>query len=207
MAVRKTKEVVKREVVLEDDELDAEAVRMDNAIASLAHSRQTSSFAEIYLMLESEFGLTREQAKARYQRWKERRKARVAEAVGDPLNRGEAILNVRSLLGRMTRRRAKEEYDEQQAKANKKPFSPSRLTPSYGELMKAHDLLADLEGTRAPTKQFVVTADVSKAKLDLLGVQSAEEIAATIERGKKLLAQKGLKGRRVIEAHGEERDR
>jgi hypothetical protein len=179
-------------------------------IQNLIFSRQTSSYARIYFALETQFGMTRQQAKDRFMRYKRGHKEMVAEAVGDPSNRGEAILRLRNLGSQMVRRRAQEEFEEQQARAAKREYTPSKLTPSYGEIVKLESLLADLEGTRAPTKQFVVTADVSKAKLDLLGVQSPEEIAATIERGKRLLAERGLKGfkgRRVIEAHGEERGR
>lgn len=113
--------------------------------------------------------------------------------------RQDQILTNRRLYGLMETKLKEALAEERQAKKAGKEFRPSRLVPTYAELLKCQDLSADLEGNRAPTKQVRVTADVSQGVLDFLGASSPDEIAELLGEGRKL-----LEGRPVIDVEGSE---
>lgn len=84
-----------------------------------------------------------------------------------------------------------ERVREQQAEKLGKKYVRRRNTPTEGDVRAYHELIAKVEGNFAPTKHTVISANLSQEVLDILGVQSPEEIAEYIAEGHRLIETTG----------------
>lgn len=76
-----------------------------------------------------------------------------------------------------------ERIREEKARKEKTKYSPPRNLPTEADVRALHELIARLEGNFAPAKTVQVNAFVGQDVLDLLGVQSAQEVAELIQEG------------------------
>ena len=76
-----------------------------------------------------------------------------------------------------------ERIREEKARKEKTKYSPPRSLPTEADVRALHELIARLEGNFAPTRTVQVSTFVGQEVLDLLGVQSAQEVAELIQEG------------------------
>jgi hypothetical protein len=182
-------------------EEEAPLTRHDIGVRGLIRSLlwRASSTKEICVLVCEQYPeLTETQVRRQVTLVREENRAQYALAMKTA--RPDQVISLRTLYGRMETRLANALAEEaklkEDAREQKKPvpdYRPSRLVPTYGELLKCQDLIAAVEGNLAPTRQVTVTADVSQATLDFVGAQSAEDLAELLAEGRKLLRDRNVR--------------
>jgi len=181
-----TTEIVTAEVLdppedglLGGEEDTRESVEQRRLVRSLLFS---SSPREIAFVLKEKYGIDRDKVKALIRSVRDENSRAVA--IATKTARGDQMIALRTLHGQMLSEIAVERQAEDRARKAGQPYRARRNTATYGDVLACHKLIASVEGNFAPQKSISLVADVSTEVLDLLSVQSPEEVAEMIAEGR-----------------------